>query len=97
MDIGGHDQHGADAVLSAGLANRQLERFYPVIFLDAMRVRIREGNRVVNKPAVAVGVDMDGIKHILGLWIAGSEGAAFWASVCADLANRSVEDVHRLL
>ena len=38
-------------------------------------------------------IDMDGIKHILGLWIADNEGAAFWASVCADLANRGVQDM----
>ena len=85
-----------DAVLEEVLVwqNRQLEQFYPVIFLDALRVKIRDGNRVVNKACyMGVGVDMDGIKHILGLWIAGSEGAAFWASVCADLANRGVEDV----
>ncbi len=85
-----------DAVLEEVLVwqNRQLEQFYPVIFLDAMRVKIRDGNRVVNKACyMAVGVDMDGIKHILGLWIADNEGAAFWASVCADLANRGVEDV----
>lgn len=42
---------------------------------------------------MAVGVDMDGIKHILGLWIADTEGASFWAAVCADLANRGVQDV----
>ncbi len=49
---------------------------------------------MVNKACyMAVGVDMDGIKHILGLWIADNEGAAFWASVCADLANRGVQDV----
>jgi len=65
-----------------------------VIFLDALRVKIRDGHRVVNKACyMAVGVDMDGIKHILGLWIADNEGAAFWASVCADLANRGVQDV----
>ncbi|MCT2024403.1 IS256-like element IS1132 family transposase, partial [Corynebacterium sanguinis] len=61
---------------------------------DALRVKIRDGHRVVNKSCyMAVGVDMDGIKHILGLWIADNEGASFWASVCADLANRGVQDV----
>lgn len=65
-----------------------------MIFLDALRVKIRDGHRVVNKACyMAVGVDIDGIKHILGLWIADNEGAAFWASVCADLANRRVQDV----
>ncbi len=74
--------------------NRQLDEFYPVIFLDALRVKIRDGHRVVNKACyMAVGIDMDGIKHILGLWIADNEGAALWASVCADLANRGVSDV----
>jgi len=85
-----------DAVLDEVMIwqNRQLDEFYPVIFLDALRVKIRDGHRVVNKACyMAVGIDIDGIKHILGLWIADNEGAAFWASVCADLANRGVQDV----
>ena len=85
-----------DAVLDEVMIwqNRQLDEFYPVIFLDALRVKIRDGHRVVNKACyMAVGIDIDGIKHILGLWIADSEGAAFWASVCTDLANRGVKDV----
>ena len=85
-----------DAVLDEVMIwhNRQLDEFYPVIFLDALRVKIRDGHRVVNKACyMAVGVDIDGIKHILGMWIADNEGASFWASVCADLANRGVQDV----
>ena len=85
-----------DAVLDEVMIwqNRQLDEFYPVIFLDALRVKIRDGHRVVNKACyMAVGIDINGIKHILGLWIADNEGAAFWASVCADLANRGVKDV----
>ncbi len=85
-----------DAVLDEVIIwqNRQLDEFYPVIFLDALRVKIRDGHRVINKACyMAVGIDIDGIKHILGLWIADNEGAAFWASVCADLANRGVQDV----
>lgn len=85
-----------DAVLEEVMTwqNRQLDEFYPVIFLDALRVKIRDNGRVVNKAIyMAVGVDMDGIKHILGLWIANNEGAAFWSSVCAEIANRGVEDV----
>ena len=42
---------------------------------------------------IAVGVDMDGVKHVLGIWIQDGEGASFWAHVCADLANRGVQDV----
>lgn len=65
-----------------------------MIFLDALRVKIRDGHRVINKACyMAVRIDIDGIKHILGLWIAANEGVAFWASVCADLANRGVQDV----
>jgi transposase-like protein len=73
---------------------RPLEAFYPVIYLDAIIVKIRDGAHVRNKAAhIAVGVDMDGIKHVLGIWIENTEGAKFWASVCADLANRGVKDV----
>ncbi|WP_431831346.1 IS256 family transposase [Corynebacterium pseudodiphtheriticum] len=85
-----------DAVLDEVMIwhNRQLDDFYPVIFLDALRVKIRDGHRVVNKACyMAVGIDIDGIKHILGMWIADNEGASFWASVCADLANRGIQDV----
>ena len=73
---------------------RPLEALYPVIFLDAIVVKVRDGAHVVNKAAhIAVGVDMDGIKHVLGIWVQTSEGAKFWASVCADLANRGIRDV----
>ena len=85
-----------DAVLDEVMVwqNRQLDEFYPVIFLDALRIKIRDGGRVVNKSAyMAIGVDLDGIKHILGLWIAKEEGASFWAQVCANLSNRGVKDV----
>ena len=74
--------------------NRPLEAFYPVIYLDAIVVKIRDGAHVANRAAhIAVGVDMDGIKHVLGIWVQASEGAKFWASVCAQLANRGVKDV----
>ena len=73
---------------------RPLEAFYPVIYLDALVVKIRDGAHVSNRAAhIAVGVDMDGVKHVLGIWVQTSEGAKFWASVCAELANRGVKDV----
>jgi transposase-like protein len=73
---------------------RPLEALYPVIYLDAIVVKVRDGGHVVNKAAhLAVGVDMDGIKHVLGIWVQTTEGAKFWASVCADLANRGIRDV----
>ena len=73
---------------------RPLDALYPVIYLDAIVVKIRDGSHVINKSAhIAVGVDMDGIKHVLGIWIQTNEGAKFWAGVCAELANRGVRDV----
>lgn len=73
---------------------RPLEALYPVIYLDAIRIRIRDGGHVGNRAAhIAVGVDMDGVKHVLGIWVQATEGAKFWAGVCAELANRGVKDV----
>jgi putative transposase len=74
--------------------HRPLEALYPVIYLDALIVKVRDGGHVRNKAAhIAVGVDIEGIKHVLGIWVQTSEGAKFWASVCAELANRGVRDV----
>jgi transposase-like protein len=71
-----------------------LEALYPVIYLDAIVVKVRDGAHVRNKAAhIAVGVDMDGIKHVLGIWVQQTEGAKFWAGVCAELANRGIKDV----
>lgn len=73
---------------------RPLEPFYPVVYLDALVVKVRDGAHVGNKAAhIAVGVDMDGVKHVLGIWVQATEGAKFWAGVCAELANRGVADV----
>jgi transposase-like protein len=73
---------------------RPLESIYPVVYLDAIIVKVRDGGHVRNKAAhIAVGVDFDGIKHVLGIWVQTTEGAKFWASVCAELANRGVRDV----
>jgi hypothetical protein len=83
-----------DAVCDEVLAwqQRPLEALYPVIYLDAISVKVRDGGHVGNKAAhIAVGVDMDGIKHVLGIWVQTNEGAKFWAAVCAELANRGVK------
>jgi putative transposase len=85
-----------DAVCDEVLAwqQRPLEALYPVMYLDAIIVKVRDGGHVRNKAAhIAVGVDLDGVKHVLGIWVQASEGAKFWASVCAELANRGVRDV----
>jgi putative transposase len=85
-----------DAVLEEVKAwqNRPLDEIYPIIYMDALVVRVRDGHQVRNKAAhIAVGVDLDGIKHVLGIWVQPTEGAKFWAGVCAELRNRGVRDV----
>jgi len=85
-----------DAVLEEVKAwqTRPLEELYPIIYLDALVVKVRDGHQVRNKAAhIAVGVDLDGIKHVLGIWVQASEGAKFWAGVCAELRNRGIRDV----
>src|SRR3954447_3836239 len=74
--------------------NRPLDRVYPVVFLDAINVKIRDG-KVANRPIyVALAVTTEGTRDILGLWAGdGGEGAKFWFSVCTELKNRGVEDV----
>jgi putative transposase len=74
--------------------SRPLEEIYPIIYLDALVVKVRDGHQVRNRAAhIAVGVDLDGVKHVLGIWVQASEGAKFWAGVCAELRNRGVRDV----
>lgn len=65
-----------------------------MLYLDAIVVKVRDGHHVKNKAAhIAIGVTTEGIKQVLGIWVAETEGAKFWAQVCAQLANRGVKDV----
>ncbi len=74
--------------------SRPLEEIYPIIYLDALVVKVRDGHQVRNRSAhIAVGVDLDGVKHVLGIWVQANEGTKFWAGVCAELCNRGVRDV----
>src|SRR5215211_651804 len=85
-----------DAVLEEVKAwqTRPLEAVYPILYLDALVVKVRDNHQVRNKAAhIAVGVDCDGIKHVLGIWVQTTEGAKFWAGVLAELRNRGVADV----
>ena len=87
-----------DAVLEevSDWQNRALEPIYPIVFLDALRVKIRdaESRQVKNKAVyVALGVTPEGEREVLGLWIANTEGAKFWLSVMNNLRNRGVEDI----
>jgi len=85
---------------------RPLDPVYAVVFLDALMVKVRDNHVVQNKPAyLAVGIDADGDKHVLGIWVAktsldsdgearaAGEGAGFWRSVVNDLKNRGVNDI----
>jgi putative transposase len=73
---------------------RPLDECYPVIFVDALMVKVRDGNAVRNKAAhLVVGVDTDGIKHVLGIWLQNTEGAKFWMQVFSELRNRGVRRV----
>ena len=76
--------------------SRALERRYPIVIFDALRVKIRDADsrQVQNKAVyVALGVSRDGVREVLGLWIAGNEGAKFWLSVMNELKNRGVQDI----
>ena len=74
--------------------NRPLESHYPIIYLDGLRVKIRDNGHILSKTVyIAIGVDIDGNKDILGLWVAKSEGSKFWLAVLTELKNRGIEDV----
>jgi putative transposase len=75
---------------------RPLDRVYVIMYVDAIVVKIRSDGVVSNRPVyIVTGVDVDGFKHVLGLWIGSSdgEGASYWMSVLNELRNRGVEDV----
>jgi len=74
--------------------NRPLEAAYPLVFFDALRVKVRDQGAVRNKAVyLALGVRADGRKEILGLWVEQTEGAKFWLRVMAELKNRGVEGI----
>lgn len=72
---------------------RPVDAVYPIVYIDALMVKIREGGVVDNRAAhLVVGVDIDGFKHVLGIWIQDKEGARFWGSVLTELRNRGLKD-----
>jgi putative transposase len=74
--------------------DRPLESFYPFVYMDALQFKVRDGATVRNKAIyLAIGVNMDGLKEVLGLWIAQTEGAKFWLQVVTELKNRGLEDI----
>jgi putative transposase len=74
--------------------NRELEKVYPIVFLDAIVVKIRDNGHVVKKSIyLALAITLEGKKELLGLWIDQSEGAKFWLGVLTELKNRGVKDI----
>lgn len=74
--------------------NRPLDPLYPIVYLDALRIKGRHEGQITNKAVyLAIGINSEGIKEVLGMWIAKNEGAKFWLSVLNDLKNRGLEDI----
>jgi len=108
-DIEGHLKEIYGVEVSAGLISqvteavseevrtwqtRALEPIYGIVYLDALYVKMRHEGRVENRAVyVALGVDLEGHKEVLGLWTSGNEGAKFWLSVLTELRNRGVKDM----
>jgi len=74
--------------------NRSLDEFYPIVYMDALRVKIRADHQVENRAIhVAIGVNLEGTKEVLGLWVCDNEGAKFWLQVLTEIQNRGVKDI----
>lgn len=74
--------------------SRPLDAVYPIVFLDGIIFKVRKDARVINKCMYSVlGINMEGRKELLGIWLSENESASFWAGVCNDLKNRGVQDI----
>ncbi len=74
--------------------NRPLDALYPILYLDALQVKVRDGAHIGNKAIyLAIGVNLSGIKEVLGLWVAQTEGAKLWLQIVTELKNRGVSDI----
>jgi len=85
-----------DAVIEEVKAwqTRPIEPLYPILFLDALMVKMRHEGQVENRAVyVAIGIDLEGRKDVLGLWTSANEGAKFWLQVLSELRNRGMKDV----
>jgi len=73
--------------------SRPLDPIYPIVYLDCIHVKVREGTVRVKAVYLAIGITMEGEKEVLGLWLAQNEGAKFWLQVVTELRNRGVQDI----
>ncbi|MFI5987909.1 IS256 family transposase [Streptomyces sp. NPDC051555] len=73
--------------------HRPLDECYPILYIDAIRIKVRDNGHVVNKAAhLVIGVDVDGVKNVLGVWLQDNEGAKFWLHVLTQLKHRGLTD-----
>ncbi|MRE16507.1 IS256 family transposase, partial [Escherichia coli] len=74
--------------------NRQLDALYPIVYMDCIVVKVRQNGSVINKAVfLAPGINTEGQKELLGMWLAENEGAKFWLSVLTELKNRGLQDI----
>ncbi|WP_237388135.1 IS256 family transposase [Xenorhabdus sp. Sc-CR9] len=74
--------------------SRPLDSLYPIVYLDCLVVKVRQDNQIINKSVfIALGINTEGHKELLGLWLAENEGAKFWLSVLTELYNRGLKDI----
>lgn len=74
--------------------SRPLDEVYPVVYLDCLVVKIRQDKRVINKAIyIALGINLEGHKELLGMWISENEGSKFWLSILTELQNRGIKDM----
>ena len=74
--------------------SRPLDAIYPIVYLDCIVVKVRQDKRVINKAIyLALGINMEGQKELLGMWLSETEGAKFWLNVLTELQNRGVNDI----
>ncbi len=74
--------------------SRPLDEVYPIVYLDCIVIKVRQDKQVINKAVyLALGVNMEGQKELLGMWLSETEGAKFWLNVLTELQNRGVKDI----
>ncbi|MPM80380.1 IS256 family transposase ISDku1 [bioreactor metagenome] len=74
--------------------NRALDIIYPIVFMDAIHYKVRSEGRIINKAAyIAIGINLEGVKEVLGIWIGENETSKYWLKVLTDIKNRGVKDI----
>src|SRR5436190_253360 len=74
--------------------NRSLDPIYPIVYMDAIVIKVKDNKQVINKAIyLALGVNLEGHKELLGMWVSPNEGAKFWLNVLTELKNRGIQDI----